>query len=403
MMDPFFESVYTPFFKDKKILLGVTGSIAAVKSYDLVRTLTKLGAKVRVVLTANGARFVTPLSFETLTDEPCLTSLWDDTHGTKHIDLARWADIAVVAPATANCIARLANGLADDLLSTELLAFTGPILIAPAMNPAMWNNVATQANLKTLRAREIQFLGPDAGETACGEEGFGRMIEIQPMIEQIATYLRFPQNGKTVTVNLGPTRSAMDPVRYFTNRSSGKMGAALAFALAHKGYAVHVIAGPTDVPLPLSSKITRVTTTAEMESASTKAFKGSDVFFASAAVLDFEVEKPSKQKIKKLSPQEPVRFHPTPDILLKLGKMKSRNQVLVGFAAETENHVSNAQKKLSIKNCDYIFVNPVEKQGSGFDSILNQGWLVSHKTKPKNIDLKTKAELAEAILTELDL
>ncbi len=404
-IDSFWLDLYRPYFEKKKILIGITGSIAAVKCLELLRVLKNLNATVRVVLTESGSKFLTPLSIETITGERCLTSMWDDAHGTHHIDLARWADVILVAPATANTIAKIANGMADDLLSTEILAFQGPVFIVPAMNPVMWSNSATRDNVGRLRnRREIQILGPVFGATSCGEEGEGRMLEVQEIIENMTSALGASSNGKTALVSLGPTRSYLDPIRYITNRSSGKMGAALAFALSRRGYHVKIVHGPTQSPLPKLAHIVQVESTDDMAGEILNSFSECDLFVSTAAVLDFEFAETHKHKVKKAADEKASSkydLRPTIDILTEAGKMKKK-QFILGFAAETENLEKNARTKMKKKNCDAVFVNPISDSNAGFESLTNEGLLITSK-KSFSLNNKSKAKLADEILDTLKL
>ncbi len=404
-MDPFWQSLYQPYFQNKKVLLCVTGSIAAVKSLELCRTLLKLGAQVRVVLTDSALQFVTPLSFETFTGTHCFTNLWENTHGTKHIDLARWPDLVLIAPATANTIAKLAHGFADDLLSTELLAYTGPLFIAPAMNPSMWSHPATQANAATLTVRGASLIGPAEGDTACGEFGAGRMLEVKELIEVLAARIALPRTKGTALITLGPTRSSYDPVRYLTNRSSGKMGAAMAFALDRAGYEVHVVSGPCDVPLPHLSCVTRVSTAEEMLLECRKVFKGASVLIAAAAVLDYRFQETRGEKAKRADASLSVTLAPSIDVLFELNRERTDQQkTILGFAAETNDWLAHAAQKLKKKGCDAVFVNPVGGDTGAFDADDNEGWLLLQGGQPeKRFERTTKAALADEIVRSLGL
>lgn len=419
-MNEFWLEAYQTFFKGRKILLGISGSIAAYKAIELTRLLKKCGAEVKVILTDSAEHFVTPLTLETVSENPVATSLWAAPSSTassaassaagstgatstiNHIDLARWADLVLIAPATANTIAELAHGQAANLLTTEVLATHAPVFIAPAMNPTMYAHPATQANLKKIEQWGYTILSPEGGVAACGDEGVGRMMEPATLIEHVASAFSEKSKQKTLLISLGPTRSNLDPVRYFTNRSSGKMGAALAFAASKKGYNVEVIAGPTSVPLPRLAKVTRVLTTDQMAGTVFDAFPHCDIFFSTAAVLDLEFASYFENKVKKDKIKNQIAFTPTVDILKNIGEMKKKNQFILGFAAETENFIANAQKKLKAKNCDAVFVNPVTQNENGFESDLNAGFLVKAKSS-KQFATQSKHELANAILKALNL
>jgi phosphopantothenoylcysteine decarboxylase/phosphopantothenate--cysteine ligase len=388
-----------PALKGRRVLLCISGSIAAYKCCELVRALRECGAEVRVALTESAEKFVTRVTLETLSGQPVYHSLWEGGTGTHHIEAARWAELALVAPATANTIAKLALGLADDLVTTELLAYRGPQLLAPAMNPSMFSHPAVQANLETLRARGWKILGPAAGATACGEEGLGRMLEPEELLMEAARALRAPSSGRRALITLGPTRSSLDPVRYLTNRSSGLMGAALAWAAAERGYDVTAICGPTEAPLPPGIKVMRVSTAAQMASAAQAAFAESSLFISAAAVLDWEVANPSAAKLKKLegAPAPKLELERSPDVLATLAAKKGSGQFILGFAAETENAVENARGKLSAKNCDAVFANDVSKEGQGFEVSRNAGWWVS-PAGVTELKAQPKALLARNIL-----
>lgn len=413
-MNEFWVGAYSNFYRGKKILVGISGSIAAFKAVDIIRYLKKCGADVKVILTDSAEQFVTSLTLETISENPVYTSMWksrteDSASETtvpvttmNHIDLARWADVILVAPATANTLAQLANGFAGNLLTTEILAAHAPVIVAPAMNPTMYAHPATQQNVQKLEQFGYIILNPEHGISACGDEGVGRMMEPEQIIEMIARKLCEKSKQKTVLITLGPTRSYLDPVRYFTNRSSGKMGAALAFAMQKAGYNVEVIAGPTDVPLPALAKITRVKTTDEMAGAVLDAFPHVDYFFSAAAVLDLEFSDYSEEKVKKDQIKNGIKFSSTVDILKTVGSMKKKNQYILGFAAETENLIPNARKKLTAKNCDTVFVNPIKEDTSGFESNQNKGFLVTKKNA-KEFKVQDKHSLANAILKNIGL
>ena len=406
-MNPFVLDNLRPALKDRKILLGISGSIAAFKACDIIRFLKSAGAEVRVVLTDSAQRFVTPVTLETLSGNPVFTSLWDQGnqggnsgvsgHGTHHIDAARWADLALIAPATANTLAKLALGLADDLLTTELLAFRGPVVIAPAMNPAMFEHPAVQANLDILRSRGAVIAGPVSGITSCGEEGPGRMLEPEDILPIVARALSRPQHGKRLLVTLGPTRSAIDPVRYVTNRSSGLMGAAIAWAAWREGYQVTVIAGPGDAPLPPGITVHRIQTAQEMLARAAEEFEACDFFVSAAAVLDWDVESPSIEKLKKEEGAPSLSFVRNPDILATLAEKKRPDQFVLGFAAETRNIVEAGIHKRLSKNCDGLFANDVSLQSHGFESSQNGGFWIT-RDSIFEIGVRPKAELATLMI-----
>jgi phosphopantothenoylcysteine decarboxylase/phosphopantothenate--cysteine ligase len=401
-MNPFVTDNLRPSLQGKRILLGISGSIAAFKACDIIRYLKGCGADVRVVLTDSAHRFVTPVTLETLSENPVYSSLWPDTagaptQGTHHIDAARWADLALIAPATANTIAKLAQGLADDLLSTEMLAFRGPIVLAPAMNPAMYGHPAVQANLKLLQDRGVIIAGPTHGVTSCGEEGLGRMSEPESLVEQVAQCFYASANGKKILITLGPTRSAIDPVRYVTNRSSGLMGAALAWAARRAGFEVTVVAGPTSAALPSDVGIHSVQTAREMFDRTSAAFAANDVLIGAAAVLDWDVKNPASQKRKKEDAPLTLEFEANPDILATLGAQKQPGQYVLGFAAETQNIVESGIQKRLRKHCDAIFANDVSLSSQGFENNSNGGWWITSQ-EIFELPVRPKTELASLII-----
>ena len=357
-----------------RILLGVTGGIAAYKSADLVRRLRERGAEVQVVMTAAATEFVTPLTFQALSGRPVRTSLWDAAAEASmgHIELARWADRVLVAPATADFIARLAHGIADDLLSTLCLATESPIAIAPAMNRVMWTNAATQANVATLASRGISGFGPGEGGQACGETGAGRMLEPAELADLLLARSPTPAArsvgalaGRKVVVTAGPTRERIDPVRFITNRSSGKMGYAVAAAARDAGAEVVIVSGPVNLPAPDGVRRVCVETAEQMLAAVNAELAGTDVFIAAAAVSDYRPLQVSAEKIKKTSDSLLLALSRTPDILATVAAGSPRPFV-VGFAAETQNVERNALAKLEGKRLDMIAANQVG-DGLAFD------------------------------------
>jgi phosphopantothenoylcysteine decarboxylase/phosphopantothenate--cysteine ligase len=352
-----------------RILLGVTGGIAAYKSPDLVRRLIERGAEVQVVMTGAAQRFVSPMSFQAVSGRPARSDLWDDTAEAAmgHIELARWAQMVLIAPATADFIARLAGGRADDLLATLCLATEAPIVVAPAMNRVMWANKATQANVETLIARGIRILGPGSGNQACGEIGEGRMWE---PVQLADTLLEPPANagllaGINVLITAGPTRERIDPVRYLTNRSSGKMGFAVAAAAREAGAHVTMVTGPVHLPTPAGITRINVESARDMYAAVHRQVADADVFIAAAAVADFQPVHVAKQKIKKQGVSVQLELEPAPDIIKSVADMAKRPFV-VGFAAETNDVEENARSKLKRKKLDMIAANQVG-EGLAFD------------------------------------
>ncbi len=369
--------------KNKSILLIVSGGIAAYKSLELVRLFKKSGATVRAVLTKGGEQFITPLSLSSLTGEKTYTELWSLTDETEmgHIRLSREADLIVVAPATANLIGKIAYGLSDDLASTAILASNKPVLVAPAMNWAMWENQAVQENMKTLRSRDIEIIGPTSGDMACGEHGIGRLAEPEDIYKAVLDFFApKPLEGKTAIVTSGPTIEPIDPVRYLTNHSSGKQGHAVAAALARAGATVTLVSGPVSIPAPKNVKLVRVSTAKEMLHATQNALPADIAVFA-AAVSDWRPIQMAGTKIKKTPDGvPPLALEETPDILKTIAAQKTqRPQLVVGFAAETDKVLENALTKYKAKGCDWILVNDVSKGVFGAD--INTVTLLSNGTQ----------------------
>jgi phosphopantothenoylcysteine decarboxylase/phosphopantothenate--cysteine ligase len=383
----------------QKILLGVTGGIAAYKSPDLVRRLMDRGAEVQVVMTRGAQQFVTPLTFQAVSGKPVRTDLWDEAAEAAmgHIELARWADEVVIAPATAEFIARLAHGLADDLLTTLCLATTAQITVAPAMNRQMWANAATQTNVRLLRERGVRFLGPDSGEQACGEVGVGRMVEPTRIAEEIFTVRGAPGvlKGLKVVVTAGPTRELIDPVRFISNRSSGKMGFAVAEAAREAGAHVVLVSGPVQICTPTGIDRFEVESAEQMLNAVQQHIVGADIFVSAAAVSDYRCCEVSREKIKKTSDTMALSLSRAPDVLATVSRSESP-PFLVGFAAETENVERNALAKLVGKNLDMIAANKVG-EGLGFDKDDN-ALTVYWNGGQRELALTSKAALARQLI-----
>lgn len=370
----------------KKILLIISGGIAAYKSLELIRLLKKSGASVRCILTKGGTQFVTPLSVAALSEEQVYTDFWSLKDETEmgHIRLSRECDLIVVAPASANTIARIANGIADDLASTTILASDKPVMIAPAMNPQMWENAATKANIETLRARNIHILGPAAGEMACGEIGHGRLIEPDLIHKAVSDFFLSgkPLVGLRAIVTSGPTHEPIDPVRFVANRSSGKQGHAIARALADLGAAVTLVTGPTALPDPAQGiKTVRIETARQMLESCENSLPA-DIFVAAAAVADWTPERYAPSKMKKSSDTAmTLSFSQNPDILSTLSKPSPRRpRLVVGFAAETNDVVANAKAKLARKGCDWLVANSVSDANPVFGADQNQVYFLSSGT-----------------------
>jgi phosphopantothenoylcysteine decarboxylase/phosphopantothenate--cysteine ligase len=356
-----------------RVLLGVSGGIAAYKAAELTRRLRDAGAEVRVVLTENAARFVTPLTFQALSGQPVRAGLWDEAAEAAmgHIELARWAQRILIVPASADLIARLAHGFADDLLTTLCLASSAPVAIAPAMNQQMWAHPATQANIATLGSRGVDLLGPAAGSQACGEFGPGRLLEADAIVAEIAA-LHGPKllSGVRVLVSAGPTHEDIDPVRFIGNRSSGRMGFAVARAAVEQGAQVRLVAGPVHLPTPAGVERSDVRSARDMRAAVMQHIPQSDIFISAAAVGDYRPGETAAHKIKKQGSSLTLTLDENPDILAEIGALK-RRPLLVGFAAETDNLEKYARAKLTRKNLDLIAANRVDN-GAGFDCADNE-------------------------------
>ena len=359
----------------KHILLGVTGGIAAYKSPDLVRRLREHGAEVQVVMTRAAREFVTPTTFQAVSGRAVRSDLWDASAEAAmgHIELARWADAVLIAPASADFLARLAAGLADDLLTTLCLATEAPIAVAPAMNHLMWSNAATRANIATLAGRSVQILGPGVGDQACGESGEGRMLEPLDLAERLQALL-VPANGalagRRVLITAGPTRERIDPVRFISNRSSGKMGFAVAQAAREAGASVVLVSGPVSQPTPVGVRRVDIESASEMLAAVVRELPGTDLFISTAAVADYRPARAAEQKIKKTSDTLELAMERTADVLATVAA-RSERPFVVGFAAETESVEQNARTKLLKKNLDMIAANEVGHD-KAFDCEDNQ-------------------------------
>ena len=359
----------------KHILLGVTGGIAAYKSPDLVRRLRERGAEVQVVMTQAAREFVTPTTFQAVSGRTVRSDLWDASAEAAmgHIELARWADAVLIAPASADFLARLAAGLADDLLTTLCLATEAPIAVAPAMNHLMWSNAATRANIATLAGRSVQILGPGVGDQACGESGEGRMLEPLDLAERLQALL-VPAHGalagRRVLITAGPTRERIDPVRFISNRSSGKMGFAVAQAAREAGASVVLVSGPVSQPTPVGVRRVDIESASEMLAAVVRELPGTDLFISTAAVADYRPARAAEQKIKKTSDTLELAMERTADVLATVAA-RSERPFVVGFAAETESVEQNARTKLLKKNLDMIAANEVGHD-KAFDCEDNQ-------------------------------
>ncbi len=381
------------------IVLGVTGGIACYKALELVRLLVQDSCTVRVVMTRGAAEFVTPLSFQTLSGAPVATDLFDLTQESEigHINLADGADLLVIAPATANVVGKLAAGIADDLLTTVVLATQAPLLVVPSMNVHMLAHPMVQANLTKLRGAGYHVMESDAGYLACGYEGKGRLPEPTAIVEEIRRLLR-PKDlaGERIVVTAGPSREALDPVRFISNRSSGKMGYALARAAARRGAQVTLVSGPTALPAPEGVRTVQVVTAEEMRAAVLAEFDAATAVFMAAAVADYRPRSASGSKIKRGDDSVRLEFVPNPDIVAELGARK-RHQIVVGFAAETESLLENARKKLHRKNLDLLVANDVTQEGSGFDVDTNAVTLLDRDGTVTPLPVMSKDDAAGRI------
>lgn len=359
---------------NRNIIVGVSGGIAAYKSAELVRLLRKAGARVKVIMTRGATEFITPLTLQALSGEPVHTELLDEAAeaGMGHIELARWADALLIAPATADVLARLVAGRADDLLCTVALATPAPVMVAPAMNQQMWANASTTSNIKTLASRSITIIGPDAGEQACGDIGQGRLLDPELIVTQLAGHFDSQLlAGRRVVITAGPTREALDPVRYLSNHSSGKMGFALARAAREAGANVTLISGPVNLPTPENVDRIDVISALEMYAVAEKEAAHADLFIGAAAIADYRPSDASCQKIKKSDDEISLALTKNPDVIAMVANLEARPKLVVGFAAETESVLEHAQGKLIKKNLNFVIANDVSRGDIGFNSDSN--------------------------------
>ena len=386
--------------RNRRIVLGVTGGIAAYKAAELVRELVRAEAQVHVVMTQSAQAFITPLTFQTLSGNPVITELFSLIEESEigHISLADKAEVLAIAPATANIIGKIAGGIADDMLSTIIMATKAPVLLAPAMNVHMWENPICQENIAKLRSRGYHFIDPETGELACGYEGKGRLAEVSAIVEEICALLS-PQDfsRETTLITAGPTEEPIDPVRFITNGSSGKMGFALARAARRRGAEVILISGPTTLPNPRQMKYIRVRSAAQMREAVLGNLENASILLMAAAVSDYRPKQTAPGKIKKSELKAILELERNPDILAEAGKRKGK-RILVGFAAETENLLQNAQGKLKEKNLDLIVANDISLPGAGFEVDTNIVKMIDGSGKVEELPLMTKEELADRIL-----
>jgi phosphopantothenoylcysteine decarboxylase/phosphopantothenate--cysteine ligase len=381
----------------RRVLVGVTGGVAAYKAVYLTRLLTSAGADVTVVMTGSATRFVGPATFSALTGNPVHTSLWERREGVLHVSLAHETDVIVVAPATANVIAKLAVGLADDLLTSTILEYTGPLVIAPAMHAGMWEHPATQGNIVTLASRGAHIVAPDEGALAHGDEGMGRLAEPDDIIAGIEAAIGDAQldlAGRIVVVSAGPTHEPIDPVRFIGNHSSGTMGMAVATEAVSRGADVRLILGPATVPPPPGVEVTRVITAEQMRQAVMREAPGADAIVMVAAVADFRPKVAAEGKLKKDSGMPELILEPTPDILSELGASRIDGQVLVGFAAETHDVEAAGRAKLKGKHLDLLVANQVGQEGTGFGAQVNHAAILSADGRDTPMKDWTKTALA---------
>ena len=393
-----------------RVALGVTGGIAAYKAVELLRALQDRGLDVQVVMTAGARNFVTPLTFAALSGHKVITGMFGEggeeanvESAIEHIAVAQAIDALVIAPATANVIARMAHGIADDFLTTLCLATRAPIVVAPAMNVNMWENAATQQNLEILRARGIRVLEPDEGYLACGMTGAGRLASVDAIARAVfeALQLRDDLRNETVLVSAGPTEEPLDPVRYLSNRSSGKMGYALAEASRRRGATVTLVSGPTRLPAPAGVALETVRTAEEMSAAMLRGLERATIVLMAAAVVDFAPAQIEAKKIKKRGGNLTLELKPTRDILAEISRRRESHQIIVGFAAETDHLLKNAAAKLREKRLDLIVANDVTQEGAGFDSDTNIVTLIFPGGQTKPLEKMTKLDVANVILDEV--
>jgi len=392
-----------------RITLGVTGGVAAYKAAELVRRLQQDGFSVQVVMTRGAREFITPLTFAALTGQKVITDLFAESGGEanlesaiEHIAVAQRTDLLLVAPATADILAKFARGIADDFLTTLYLASTAPVVVAPAMNVNMWNHAATQENVEMLRARGVKIVDPDEGYLACGMTGAGRLAGQAAIVAAVHEALHAVRDlaGETVLVTAGPTQENVDPVRYLTNRSSGKMGYAVAEAAARRGAHVILVSGPTSLDVPSGVERIDVQSAQDMHRVVLEKVAGCSIAIFAAAVADYRPAEPSGQKIKRNNESTTIALEPTPDILASVARNKGQ-RFIVGFAAETDHVAENARQKLAAKNADLMVANDVTAEGSGFDHDTNVVTLFARDGRDLALPRMSKSEVAQRILDEV--
>ena len=391
--------------KGKRIVLGITGSIAAYKACVLIRELIKAGAEVQAVMTPSAKEFITPLTISTLTHKPVISEFFDRRDGSwhSHVDIGLWADAMIIAPATASSIAKMANGVADNMLITTYLSMRAPVFVAPAMDVDMFSHTATQKNIKTLRSYGNIIIEPETGELASGLEGKGRMEEPAVIAKTLEAYIKSQNQlkGKRVLITAGPTYEKIDPVRFIGNYSSGKMGYALAEECAERGAEVELVSGPVSINLNRANiHITKVESAAQMYAAAVNAFPKTDIAILCAAVADFTPRETKDVKIKREKGDMAIQLVPTKDIAAELGRMKKESQFMVGFALETNDETNNAINKLKAKKLDFIVLNSLNDKGAGFSVDTNKITIISDTSKYE-YSLKPKREVAKDIIDKI--
>ncbi len=387
-----------------KVTLGVSSSISVYRALEIVRRFKEKGCDVRVIMTKNASKLVSPLLFETLSGNPVAVDMYEKQFSKKveHIELAKWEDVFLVAPATANIIGKMANGIGDDFLSTHYLASTARVVVAPAMNGRMYRNRVVQENIDKLKDRGVQFINPRKGMLACGEEDEGALEEPIKIVEKTLSLIQKRDLlGKKVVVTAGATREFIDTVRFISNPSSGKMGYFLAEEAFNRGAKVVLISGPSQLPVPEGVECEKIVSTSQLKEKLMKHFNGCDILFMAAAPSDFKPKIKHKEKIKREDGPLKIEFEPTEDIVALLAKQKKKNQIICAFSAETENHLENAKKKLLAKGVDYIALNDVSKKDLGFESDFNEVVLIDSKLKCFNLGRDSKQNIAIKIIEKI--
>jgi phosphopantothenoylcysteine decarboxylase/phosphopantothenate--cysteine ligase len=389
--------------KGKKILLGITGSIAAYKTAPLVRLFIKAGAEVKIVMTPAAVDFVAPLTLSTLAKNDVLHQLSENDSWSNHVMLGRWSDLMIIAPLSCNTLAKMSNGICDNLLMAVYLSATCPVVVAPAMDEDMWHHSSTQLNLEKIQTFGNKVIPVENGELASGLVGPGRMAEPETIIKWAEDFFVNAQqlSGKKVLITAGPTHEAIDPVRFISNHSSGKMGIALATEFLKRGANVTLVSGPVSISVPIGIKHLPVVSAADMYDACLKEFENTDIAVMSAAVADYTVKSPAAHKIKKTSETLTLELEKTKDILKSLGAIKKDNQLLIGFALETENEIENAKAKLDSKNADYIVLNSMNDDGSGFGTDTNKITIFSKNGNSHSFETKSKSAVAIDIINTI--